>query len=96
MSLQEAKKIAQGDFRGLSFYWTPVFKKAIFYAKNMNQKGIICKAFVHSLYVKRYIKEMSEAWLLTEEALSNSPEIAFFTKRWLGWRKVSREYVAMR
>lgn len=72
MSKAEAAQIANGLYRDISFYWTPIRHKAAGYGP------IVCAILTPAVHIKKEYKDLSEVNIVTFAALADAHEIRFY------------------
>lgn len=72
MSKAEAAQIANGLYRDISFYWTPIRHKAALYGP------IVCAIHTPAVHIKKEYKSLSEVNIVAFAALDDATEIRFY------------------
>ena len=72
MSKAEAAQIANGLYRDISFYWTPIRHKAALYGP------IVCAILTPAVHIKKEYKDLSEVNIVAFAALADAHEIRFY------------------
>ena len=72
MSKAEAAQIANGLYRDISFYWTPIRRKAALYGP------IVCAIHTPAVHIKKEYKDLSEVNIVAFAALIDATEIRFY------------------
>lgn len=72
MSKAEAAQIANGLYRDVSFYWTPIRHKAAGYGP------IVCAIHTPAVHIKKESKSLSEVNIVAFAALDDATEIRFY------------------
>lgn len=72
MSKAEAAQIANGLYRDISFYWTPIRHKAALYGP------IVCAIHIPAVHIKKEYKSLSEVNIVAFAALDDATEIRFY------------------
>lgn len=72
MSKAEAAQIANGLYRDISFYWTPIRRKAAVYGP------IVCAIHTPAVHIKEEYKSLSEVNIVAFAALDDATEIRFY------------------